>query len=165
MMIQESDQTMVVRDFVPGDAKLLSRLIVQNLRQVLIQDYPSEAIEALAPSFTPEKLVEDAASQLTLVGMLGADLVGTASLANDRVRSVFVDVTRHRAGIGRQLMMSLEADAKRRNLSSVYLMAGLSASGFYEKLGYRIVERVEHAIDGIPVPVIRMQKDLKPSKS
>ena len=56
----ESDQTMVVRDFVSGDAELLSRLIVQNLRQVLIQDYSSEAIEALALSFTTEKLIDDA---------------------------------------------------------------------------------------------------------
>ena len=161
MTMPESDQTMVVRDFVSGDAELLSRLIVQNLRQVLIQDYSSEAIEALALSFTPEKLIDDAGRQFTLVGMLGADLVGTASLANDRIRSVFVDVSRHGTGLGRQLMADLESYARQRRLDRVYLMAGLSACGFYERLGYRTVERIEHVMDGHPVPVIHMEKELK----
>ncbi len=160
--MQESDQTLVVREFVPGDAEGLSQLIVENLRQVLIQDYSSEAIEALALSFTPEKLIEDGARQFTLVGTIGADLVGTASLADDRIRSVFVDVSRHSTGIGRQLMAELESYARQRRLGRVYLMAGLSASGFYERLGYQTVERVEHEMDGNPVPVIHMEKNLKP---
>ncbi len=162
--MQESDQPMVVREFVSGDAEGLSRLIDENLRQVLIQDYPRKAIEALAISFTPEKLIEDAERQVTLVGTIGSDLVGTASLADDRIRSVFVDVTRHGAGIGRQLMADLESYARQRGLGRVYLMAGLSACGFYERLGYRSVERVEHEMDGNPVPVIHMEKELKPGR-
>ena len=149
---------MEVRNFEPEDAEKLSQLILQNLRQVLIQDYPNEAIEALLPHYTSEKLIEDSKEQLALVGTLGRDLVGTASLAYDRVRNVFVDVARHRSGIGKQLMAAIEAAARRQQLPKIYLMSGLSATGFYEKLGYKVVERIERDLNGIPLPVIHMEK-------
>lgn len=159
-MLQD-EHSITVRIFVPEDAEELSQLIIQNLQQVLIQDYAPEAIEILMPSFTPEKLIADDARQFTLIATVGHDIVGTAALADDRVRSVFVDVASHGTGIGRQLMAALEMEARQRNLKSIYLMAGLSACGFYAKLGYETVERIDREINGIPLPVIRMEKELE----
>ncbi len=132
----------------------------QNLRQVLIQDYPNEAIEALMPFFTPEKIIEGSKHQFTVVGTLGNDLVGMASLDNDRVRNVFVDVARHRRGIGKKLMVAIEAYAQEQHLKKIYLMSGISAYGFYEKLGYKIVKRFDRDLNGIPIPEIQMEKAL-----
>jgi N-acetylglutamate synthase-like GNAT family acetyltransferase len=151
---------MEVRNFEPEDAEKLSQLIIQNLRQVLIQDYPNEAIEALMPFYTPEKIMESSKHQFTLVGMLGNDLVGSASLDYDRVRNVFVDVARHRRGIGKKLMAAIEAYAQEQHLKKIYLMSGLSAYGFYEKLGYKIVKRFDRDLNGIPIPEIQMEKAL-----
>jgi N-acetylglutamate synthase-like GNAT family acetyltransferase len=151
---------MEVRNFEPEDAEKLSQLIVQNLQQVLIEDYPNEAIEALMPFFTPEKLIEDSKHQFMLVGMLGNDVVGIASLDDDRVRNVFVDVARHRRGIGKKLMTAIEAYAQEQHLKKIYLMAAISARGFYEKLGYKIVKRFDRDLNGIPIPEIQMEKAL-----
>ena len=151
---------MLVRNFEPEDAEQLSKLIIQNLRQVLIQDYPNEAIEALMPFYTPEKLIESSNHQLTLVGTLGNDLVGTASLDYDRVRNVFVDTARHRRGIGKKLMVAIEAYAQKQHLKRIYLMSGISAYRFYEKLGYKVVKRFDRDLNGISIPEIQMEKVL-----
>jgi N-acetylglutamate synthase-like GNAT family acetyltransferase len=153
---------MIVRNFEPEDAEKLSQLIVQNLQQVLIQDYPTEAIQALMPFFTPEKLIEGSEHHLTLVATLENDLVGTVSLDYDQVRNVFVAVERHRRGIGKKLMAAIEASAQEQQRKKIYLMSGLSSSGFYEKLGDKIVKRFDRDLNGIPVPEIQMEKVLVP---
>ena len=147
-----------IRDFEPDDAKKMSQLITRNIRQVLIQDYSNEAVEALLPSFTPEELIEDSLEQFTVVGLFGNELVGTAALRTGRVRTVFVDVARHKCGIGKKLMAAIEAEALNQGLKKVYLFAGLSACGFYEKIGYTSVKRVDRELHGAPVPVIEMEK-------
>ena len=151
---------MLVRNFELEDAEKLSQLIIQNLRQVNIQDYPNEAIDALVPFYTPEKIIERSKHQFTLVCTLGNDLVGTASLDYDRIRNVFVDLARHRRGIGKKLMGAIEAYAQEQHLKKIYLLSGLSAYGFYEKLGYKIVKRFDNDLNGIPLPVIQMEKAL-----
>lgn len=151
-----------VRQFVAEDAEGLSRLILRTLRTVNIQDYSSEAIEALAPSFTPEKLIAASKQVHMIVCLEGEDLVGTASLDGDRVRTVFVDVERQKGGIGRQLMVSLEITARGKNLDRVELYASLSAEGFYRQLGYARIERIDRKVGGFPVPVIKMAKGLAP---
>ena len=57
-------------------------------------------------------------------------------------------------------MAAIEAGAQQRHLKKVYLMSGLSACGFYERLGYEIVKRIDRDLNGIPLPVIQMEKVL-----
>ena len=158
--VLEGEKNMEVRNFEPEDAEKLSQLIIQNLQQVLIQDYPNEAIEALTPFFTPEKLIKSSKQQFTLVGTLGNELVGIAFLDYDRVRGVFVDVAKHRRGIGKKLMGAIEVYAQEQHLKKIYLMAAISAFGFYKKLGYRVVKRFDRDLGGISIPEIQMEKVL-----
>ncbi|MBN1220059.1 MAG: GNAT family N-acetyltransferase [Anaerolineae bacterium] len=151
---------MLIREFEPKDAEKLSQLIIQNLQQVNIKDYPPEAIDKLAESYTPASIIEDAEKQLTVVGLVDDQVVGTASLDQDRVRSVFVDTGRHGCGIGKELMAVVETYAQKQGLKKIFLLSGLSAYGFYEKLGYEIVKRFENDLDGIPLSVIQMEKKL-----
>lgn len=151
---------MFVREFTLQDAERLSRLILQNLRQVNIQDYSREAIKALEPSYTPEKMIESARHQLTLVCIIDDEIVGTASLDGERVRNVFVDLSLHRKGIGRRLVLAIEDHAKRKRIERVFLLSGPSAQGFYQKLGYTVVKRFDSDLGGIPLPVVQMEKEL-----
>jgi GNAT superfamily N-acetyltransferase len=151
---------MIVRKFVPRDADKLSQLITRNLRLVNIRDYSPAAIEALIPHYTPEKIIDLSKNGYMVVCIHENELVGTASLDGNRVRNVFVDIDMHKKGIGRMLMADIEAHAREKNLISVYLHAGLSAEGFYHKLGYKTIRRIDRELDGIPLPVIKMEKDL-----
>jgi GNAT superfamily N-acetyltransferase len=117
-------------------------------------------MEALVPLFSPEKIIEASKRQVVLVGILEDALVGTATLDNDWVKNVFVDVARHRSGIGKKLMAAIEAYAQGQDLKKVYLMAAMPACGFYEKLGYTIVKRSERDLNGIVISEVQMEKVL-----
>ena len=151
---------MFLRLFEPEDAETLSHIIIQNLRQVNALDYPKEAIEALVSLYTPAKIIEHARHRLTIVCTIDKDAVGTAALDHDRVREVFVVLSQHRVGIGRKLMLAIENSAKDQHLKKLFLLAGLSAEEFYKKLGYTVVKRFDNDLNGIPLPVIRMEKKL-----
>jgi GNAT superfamily N-acetyltransferase len=149
-----------VREFAPEDAERVSRLIVWNLRCVLIRDYSSAAIEAMVPFYAPASLIEKSKDHLMIVCLRGDDLVGTASLDGDRIRNVFVDIDMHGRGIGSLLMAHVEAQAGAHDLTCICLHASPGAQGFYRRLGYEVTERIERELDGIPAPLIRMEKDL-----
>ena len=151
---------MCLRKFSLEDAKNLSELIIQNLWHVNIHDYSAEAIEALATHYTSDKIIALLKECYIVVCIQGGELVGTASLDGNRVRNVFVDFNMHKKGIGRSLMADLEAFAIEKNLTSLYLHAGISAEGFYHKLGYKTIERIDRELDGNPLPVIKMVKAL-----
>jgi hypothetical protein len=57
-------------------------------------------------------------------------------------------------------MTALEAYAQEQHLKKLYLMAAISACGFYEKLGYRMVKHFERDLNGIPILEIQMEKAL-----
>ena len=151
---------MMIRKFVPEDAEKLSQLIVRNLRLVNIRDYSKETIEALATYFAPDTIIDLATNSYTIVCTHEGHIVGIAVLDKDRVRNVFVEVEMHKQGVGRLLMAAIEAHAIEINLIKIYLYAGLSAQGFYSKLGYKTINRIEHDLDGNPLPVIKMEKIL-----
>jgi N-acetylglutamate synthase-like GNAT family acetyltransferase len=151
---------MLVRRFEPKDAMRLSQLIIENLQQVNINDYSQETIDILAQAYIPDRIIERARQHLTLVGLVEDEVVGTASLDHDRVRNVFVEVSRHKRGLGKKLMAVIEAYAKEQHLEKIFLLSGLSAYRFYEKLGYKIVKRFDQDLGGMPFPVIQMEKEL-----
>ncbi|MBK7091103.1 MAG: GNAT family N-acetyltransferase [bacterium] len=151
---------MLVRKFLPSDAEALSQIFIQNLRQVNIRDYPSEAIEALVRLYTPEQIIERAGKWITLVCTDGQDVVGTASLDNDRVREVFVAVSQHRTGDWQATNACHRDDGQRAASRKLYLLAGISAEDFYKKLGYVVIKRFDNDLNGIPLRVIRMEKDI-----
>jgi GNAT superfamily N-acetyltransferase len=155
---------MLVRQFSPDDAERLSRLIIRNLRLVNIRDYSPQVIEALIPSHTPECIQDLARYGYTLVGIDEDVIVGTASLDGDLIRNVFVDVEKHGNGVGRKLMATIETYALDQRLHRIYLRSGLTAVGFYHKLGYTSICNYEHDLDGVPLQLIKMEKELTPEK-
>ncbi len=152
---------MLVRRFSPDDAERLSRLIVRNLQLVNIHDYSREAIDALIHTYTTNRIRHLAENSYTIVCVDGENVVGTASLDGDRVRNVFVDVDRHGRGIGRLMMNEIEDHARANQLQRLFLHSGIAGEGFYHKLGYTTIAPIEHDLDGVPLPLIKMEKELR----
>jgi GNAT superfamily N-acetyltransferase len=69
----------------------------------------------------------------------GGRIVGTIALGADRLRSLFVDPELQRAGIGARLVSHLETHARKVGVSELKLSSSLTARGFYERLGYRLI--------------------------
>ena len=68
--------------------------------------------------------------------------IGTRSLGDGKLHSLFVEPEQAGKGYGRQLVTHIEDFARSRNLQKLSLNASLTAIPFYEKLGYLKLKEV-----------------------
>ena len=134
-----------IRRALDSDAEAISQLIVQTLRLSNAQDYPSAVIDRVAANFDAAGVRGLMASRQVFVALDGARVVGTASLAGDVVRSVFVLPERQGHGVGKALMRHVEGIARAGGMQQLRVPASLTAVPFYSTLGYAVVREV---VDG-----------------
>ena len=146
--------------FQNKDARKLSYLIRRALNEVNIKDYPKRVIVHLSKQNTPSKLIEKSKQRDIYVIVDGDRILGTASLENNNVFSVFVNPTYHGKGIGQRLMGHIERVAKKRGIDRLKLPSSLTAIGFYEKLGYRKIKKVFFKVKSTKGYEIIMEKKL-----
>ena len=78
-----------------------------------------------------------------------------------RVRAMYTDPDAVRQGIGRRILDLCESAAAAAGFRRVELMATLAGEPLYRACGYQPIERVlKMAEQGVPVPGVRMGKDL-----
>lgn len=84
-----------------------------------------------------------------LIGVARLHSVQEDSEAYAQVRYMAVADDWRGQGVGRMLLQALEAAAVRQGIAQVRLHARESAVGFYERLGYRVVEPSHRLYDSI----------------
>ncbi|CAN5869297.1 hypothetical protein BH11PSE3_BH11PSE3_08380 [soil metagenome] len=130
---------MTIRQATRDDAAAISALIRHTVRRSNAVDYSPEVIELIVANFTADKVTERMAARDVYICQIGRRIVGTVSLAGDRLHSMFVDPDAQRTGIGSQLVAHLEAHARKSSVRDIRLSSSLTARDFYEKLGYRVL--------------------------
>ena len=78
-----------------------------------------------------------------------------------RIRAMYTDPDFARQGVGRLVMQLCEGAAMRAGFKRATMMATMAGVPLYEACGYVQVEPILSApVDGIRVPLVRMEKDL-----
>jgi len=77
-----------------------------------------------------------------------------------RVRAMYTDPDFARRGVGRMILELCEAAAQRAGFARVELMATLSGEPLYRASGYSPIAPEEARLDGVVVPLVRMEKRL-----
>lgn len=129
-------KVMNIRLFSVEDAQAVSLLIRTNLTEVNSKDYPPEIITSMCAKFSPEGVIANAQKRDMFVLEDEGKIVGTASLDNDAVYTVFVDVSVHKKGVGSALMDFIEKKAQSNGVEELSVPASLTATDFYQKRGY-----------------------------
>ena len=136
-----------IRPFYPGDSEEASSVITRCLQEVNSRDYTPSQIERLCSEFTPEKVRKRfGESSFVAVHSKGEDeeVVGTATLQEDELGSVFVHPDLHGRGVGKLLVLHVEEVARQRGVAVMRAYSSLTALTFYLYLGYEEVdEKVE----------------------
>ena len=79
-----------------------------------------------------------------------------------RIRAMYTDPAHVRRGVGRLILSVSERFARDAGFRRAELMATLAGEPLYLAAGYRPIERVsDMANAGVPVPSVRMGKDLR----
>ena len=130
---------LVIRAATADDLPAISALVQHTVRISNGRDYPAQAVELIVADFAPAKVGQRMTERDVFVCQKGGRIVGTIALGADRLRSLFVDPELQRAGIGARLVSHLETHARKVGVSELKLSSSLTARGFYERLGYRLI--------------------------
>jgi GNAT superfamily N-acetyltransferase len=79
-----------------------------------------------------------------------------------RVRAMYTHPAFVRRGVGRLVLALCEAAAAAEGFTRLELMATRAGRPLYEAAGYVPIEEVEDASGGVPVPLTRMGKAVRP---
>ena len=127
----------VVLPFQSGDAPAVSALIATTMRQSNARDYPIDRLEALIAYFTPDKLRALAEERDCLVAVAAREVIGTAARDGDELVTFFVHPAWQRQGVGTQLLMQIERQARALGMATLRVEASTTGTSFYEHHGYR----------------------------
>lgn len=126
------------------DADAISHLIIATLHTSNAQDYPAAVIAQVRQNFSPPAVRQLLSKRQVWVAQAAGEIVGTASLDGQVVRSVFVAPERQGQGVGRQLMAELERQALGAGITQLTVPSSLTAEGFYANLGFRTLREQYH---------------------
>ncbi len=138
---------LTIRPATTADVATISDLIRRTVRLSNAGDYGAEVAELIAADHTPDKVARRLAERDVFVCVDGATIVGTVGLGGDRLRSLFVEPALQGKGIGARLVAHLEAHARQGGMVELLLSSSITACGFYERLGYRLI-RFDERPDG-----------------
>ncbi|EKT4449196.1 GNAT family N-acetyltransferase [Pseudomonas putida] len=136
-----------VRPATSRDAAAISRVVIAALRESNSKDYPPDVIAQVEQSFSPEAITTQLTKRRVFVALLGENIIGTAGLDGDVVRSVFVDPAHQKGGIGRHLMDVIHTTAASAGIEAVRVPSSITAEKFYTALGYQKIRDAVHVAE------------------
>ena len=130
-----------VREIISADIDAVVNLIYQSITISNAPDYHPDVIEKQSSIFTRPWVERRMKERYMLVATIDDTVVGTGTLDESEIRSVYVLPAAERQGVGRTIMKNLENKAIQKGYSTVHLGSSKTAVEFYEKLGYTLTEQ------------------------
>ncbi|MCK1423756.1 GNAT family N-acetyltransferase [Bradyrhizobium sp. 180] len=128
-----------IRKASTADASALSTLIQDAVRVSNSRDYNQAIIELICANFALDRVIEKMEQRDVFVAASDCVVVGTVSLGQGKLHSLFVAPEHQGGGIGRRSVEYLERHAVGKGLSELWLSSSITAKPFYTKLGYELV--------------------------
>ncbi|MFL5306385.1 MAG: GNAT family acetyltransferase [Polyangia bacterium] len=156
--------TLTVREFRDGDEGALYAVFHSAVHGVAVRDYTPEQLAAWAPDLaelTP--CTEKIRALRPFVVEDDGRIVGYADLQpSGYIDHFYVAGADARHGVGRALIQRIHARAAELQLTQLFADVSVTAEGFFERFGFRVVERKLAEVRGARLPNARMVKDLAP---
>ncbi len=131
---------MHIRKFKKEDARKVSNMIRKCLLEVNISDYPKKIMDGMVKHFTPSQIIKNSKERDIFVAVENDKILGTASLKENIILTVFVNPNIHGKGIGSKLMNKVEDLARKKGHKTVKLPSSLTSFEFYKRRGYKKVK-------------------------
>ena len=98
-----------IRKFKEEDALEASYLIRKTLSEENSKFYPDSVIKYMYNEFSPKFLIDLSKVREFFVAIQKSKIVGTITIVNDYIGTVFVNPEDHNKGIGKKLMETIES--------------------------------------------------------
>ena len=126
----------------------------------LARDYHADLIERWAPRDRDMKeWAERLAQKNPFVAIAGEEIVGMAEMEADGFIDFFyVHPKWQGRGVGKALLATLESEAAKLGVSTIFADVSVTAKPFFLSRGFRVTESRSNIIQGHPAPNFRMEK-------
>ncbi len=145
-----------IRRALPVDAQAISKVVIAALQESNARDYSPEVIAQVEQNFCPTSIMALMKQRQMYVAVVEQHVVGTASLDQAVVRSVFVSPRHQGRGIGQQLMARLMEAAIAAQVEELRVPSSLTAESFYAQLGLHSVRDEFHGAERTVIIALRL---------
>lgn len=151
-----------IRSFCLEDTPVIVALFRDTVRRINRQDYSREQVLAWAPDEIDLLGWSDRlASRFSVVADKNGQIVGFGDLEGDgHLDHLYVHADHQGCGVGRALLLVLEAEARQQGHPRVFTEASITARPFFERQGYRVLQEQEVVFRGVSFVNYRMEKPL-----
>ncbi|HVY39963.1 MAG TPA: GNAT family acetyltransferase [Polyangia bacterium] len=151
-----------VREFRDGDEPALYAVFHASIHGLAARHYTPEQLAAWAPEQPEsERWTEKMRARRPFVVEEGGRILGYADVqSSGLIDHFFVSAADARRGVGRLLMERIHARATELQVDRLYADVSLTAEPFFQRFGFRVVERKLAEVRGARLPNARMVKDL-----
>lgn len=134
-----------IREGTPDDVKELNNMIQHTIDESYKWVYSEQVRDIFKRKNTKEEInkrVQYGYVNVALDFENNEKIIGTGSLVENRIFSVYVRPEHQGNGVGISLMQDLERQAAEKGIKRVVLNATVSSKDFYEKLGYKGLPKI-----------------------
>lgn len=147
---------LIIRNATPYDAREISLLIRKTLTETNAKDYPASVLKQIIGNFSEKEIIDRMKKRRTFVITNQEIIIGTASLENNYIKTVFILPSEQGKNAGTLLIKHLENIARKDDFDCLIVQSSITAEGFYHKLGYKFV----HSEDNGEEKIIIMKKNI-----
>ena len=154
--------TIAIRNGREADANELAALFHASVRQIAAQYYSEEQVHAWSPGLPePARFAARIGDGRTFLVATAPDdtIVAYGDLETDgHIDHLYARPDAAGTGVARLVYDRLEQAARDSGIERLFVEASEPASRFFAKRGFRIVERNDFELDGVPIHNFRMEK-------
>ena len=153
---------MEIRRYKLGEEGAIWGVYFAATRESVARDYHPDLVERWAPRNQDMKAWgERLAQKNPFIAIVDGQIVGMAEMEADGFIDYFYVHPRWQdKGIGKALLATLEGEAAKAGMRTVFADVSVTAQPFFLSQGFRIIEAKSNVVLGHPAPNFRMQKTL-----
>lgn len=152
--------TWTIRPMEAGDGAAMQRLHRAAIMATSDTYYSLEERESWAFGLRPDQYVTPANGCFD-VAVMDGHVIAFCDHSADEVMGLYIDPAFHGQGIGSVLLAQAERRMRDAGTTLAKVHSALSSQSFYERHGYREVERTTHqSRGGLMLPSVRLLKHL-----
>jgi len=147
-----------IRKFSKKDAKEVSRIIKECYLKLKIGGHTKKGIKAQIDWNSPKNLVSRSKGIKYRVAVDNNKVVGICGYDNKKVHTLFVDLKKHKKGIGKKLLSKILNEARKEGLTTIRTWSTLYAERFYNSFGFITKKKLYLPEGAKDVILIEMEK-------
>lgn len=149
--MKQSSAHITIRTGVPNDAPELVKMIRHTMRTSYATDYTEEELKQSIAGITLASVLRAIEERVYFVAEDNGQLVGTISYTPGCLRTLMIAPNAQGRGIGTRLAQTVEEHARSEGRGALSVSSSLTAEGFYEKRGYRLIRVEYHGTERCPI--------------